>query len=298
MIKIDEPTSAPQPASRCVTQPALVGLPLRMYSENVIMNWNKLVLAASAAASLWTGDLVAGGRRACCAPCVPYVPNSSVPNTCVTYNPCGSSYGHMLSYSDALMRAEQANVAEAALTETTHRLTAAEGRIAEMEKQLADAQASTEKAVAERDEALKVAAANEAAKKVADEIAAKEAQTAKDAIAAAEKSDAAAKAAEEARKLADDEKAKAVAAAEEATKVAAKVGEDLKTTQATLTKSEEDLAAQKKKDEEQKQQIEELKKMIPAQPEEPKAEEEKKPDGDKPAEPPVKTPAEEKPATP
>ena len=274
MIKKDEPTSAPQTTSRCVPDPdECRPLPLRLNAEIMNMNWNKILLATAAAASLWTGELLAGGRRGCCAPCVP-----TSPNTCVTYNPCGSSYGRMLSYSDALMRAEQANVAEAALSETTQKLTAAEARLADLEKQLAEAKAGAEKAVAERDEALKVSAANEAAKKAADEIAAKEAQAAKDSLAAAEKSDAKAKAA-------DDEKAKAVAAAEEANKVAAKAGEDLKVTQASLTKAEEELAAQKKKEEEQKQQIEELKKMIPAKPEEPKPEAEKKPEGDKPKAP-------------
>ena len=89
------------------------------------MHWNKILLAASAAASLWTGDVLAGGRRGCCAPSIP-----CAPNTCVTYNPCGSSYGRMLSYSQALERAEQANVAEAALADTSKKLTGAEARIA------------------------------------------------------------------------------------------------------------------------------------------------------------------------
>ena len=193
MIKNDEPSCAPHSVPRCVSRPAFVGLTLRMILEFMTMHWNKILLAASTAASLWTGDLFAGGRRGCCAPCVPCVPRTA--QTCcsqaqpvVTYNPCHSSYGHMLSYSDALARAEQANVAEAALSETTQKLTTAEARLAVLEQQLAQSQATTDKAVAERDEAMKVAAANAAAQKVAEEAAAKDAQAAKDAVAAAEKS--------------------------------------------------------------------------------------------------------------
>jgi hypothetical protein len=107
------------------------------------MNWNKFVLAAAAAASLWTGDLLAGGRRACCAPA-----STCAPKCCSNYNPCGSSYGRMLSYSEALMRAEQANIAEAALADTTQKLTAADARIAELEKQMAETKAAAEKATA------------------------------------------------------------------------------------------------------------------------------------------------------
>ena len=200
------------------------------------MHWNKILLAASAAASLWTGDLLAGGRRGGGAPCIP-----CAPNTCVTYNPCGSSYGRMLSYSQALERAEQANVAEAALSETTQKLTAAEARLADLEQQLAAAKAGTDKAVAERDAAMKTATENEAAKMAADDNAAKMAQVAKESKAAADKANAekktaneakvaadnakkaaeeAKKVAEEAKKVADADKAKAVTAADEATKVA------------------------------------------------------------------------------
>ena len=79
------------------------------------------------------------GRRCCC------------PAPAASFNPCNSSYGRLLSYTEALSRAEDANRVEATLK-------SAQAELAKVKAQLAATEAARDKALAEAKKATELAA--------------------------------------------------------------------------------------------------------------------------------------------
>ena len=108
------------------------------------MNWNRSILCGLAV--LIVAPEANAGRRTHPAS------RSCQPVVTSCYNPCGYSCGRMLSYTEALARAEDANRAEAALEESQTALTETQAQLAALQAELDSTRETLIAAQGERDQ--------------------------------------------------------------------------------------------------------------------------------------------------